>query len=39
MKEYNHWKESEKYKERKAAEDRAVFWTIILGGFVLLWII
>ena len=39
MQEFNHWKERQEAIKRKAAEDRAVWWTILIGGFILLWLI
>jgi hypothetical protein len=39
MKEFNHWKERQEEIKRRDAQDRAVFWTIVIGGFILLWLI
>lgn len=39
MREFNHWRERQEEIKRRAAEDRAVLYTIIIGVFILLWII
>lgn len=35
MKEINHWKQQQKQIKLKDAEDKLVFWTIIIAGVVL----
>lgn len=39
MKQINHWKKQENYNKRKDAEDRLVFWTLVLGGLLVICVI
>ena len=39
MNEYNHWKENEREQKRKDRLDKLIFFILLLGGALVLWIL